>query len=58
MYLNCYVSSAAGSTTLENDDDVPTIISVALTAHNSQPLSRRTRSLKGDNQTSLQIDGG
>ncbi|KAK2439505.1 exocyst complex component SEC8 [Trifolium repens] len=50
--------SAAGSTTLENDDDVPTIISVALTAHNSQPLSRRTRSLKGDNQTSLQIDGG
>ncbi|XP_045823000.1 exocyst complex component SEC8 [Trifolium pratense] len=50
--------SAAGSTTLENDDDVPTIISAALTAHNSQTLSRRTRSLKGDNQTSLQIDGG
>ncbi|GAU33498.1 hypothetical protein TSUD_72600 [Trifolium subterraneum] len=40
--------SAAGSTTLENDDDVPTIISVALTAHNSQSRSRRTRSLKGD----------
>ncbi|MCI60002.1 SEC8 exocyst complex component specific domain protein, partial [Trifolium medium] len=31
---------AAGSTTLENDDDIPTIISVALTAHNSQPVSK------------------
>lgn len=54
MYLNRYVCSAASSTMLENDDEVPTTTSVA---HNSQPLSRRTRLLKGDNQTSLQIDG-
>ncbi|KHN00869.1 Putative exocyst complex component 4 [Glycine soja] len=49
--------SAAGSTLLENDDELPTTTAVALAAHNSQPLSRRTRSLKGDNQNSLQIDG-
>ncbi|XP_057426199.1 exocyst complex component SEC8 [Lotus japonicus] len=49
--------SAAGSTMLENDDEVPTTTSVALGTHNSQPLSRRTRSLKGDNQATLQIDG-
>jgi len=42
---------------LENDDDVPTTISVGITAHNSQPLSRRTKSFKGDNQNGLQIDG-
>ncbi|CAJ1976727.1 unnamed protein product [Sphenostylis stenocarpa] len=49
--------SAVGSTLLENDDEIPTTIAVALTAHNSQSLSRRTRSLKGDNKNSLQIDG-
>ncbi|XP_057733623.1 exocyst complex component SEC8 [Arachis stenosperma] len=49
--------SAAGSTMLENDDEVPTTTAVALTAHNSQPLSRRTRLLKGDTQTALQVDG-
>ncbi|XP_019426689.1 PREDICTED: exocyst complex component SEC8-like isoform X1 [Lupinus angustifolius] len=49
--------SAAGSNMLENDDEVPTTTAFALTAHNSQPLSRRTRSVKGDIQTSLQIDG-
>ncbi|XP_058732525.1 exocyst complex component SEC8-like [Vicia villosa] len=49
--------SIAGSTMLENDDDVLTTTYVALTAHSSQSRSRRTKSLKGDNQTSLQIDG-
>ncbi|CAL0321290.1 unnamed protein product [Lupinus luteus] len=49
--------SAAGSNTLENDDEVPTTTAFVLTAHNSQPLSRRTRSVKGDIQTSLQSDG-
>ncbi|KAH1230356.1 Exocyst complex component SEC8 [Glycine max] len=49
--------SAAGSSLLENDDEIPTTTAVALAAHNSQPLSRRTRSLKGDNQNNLQIDG-
>ncbi|XP_027367422.1 exocyst complex component SEC8 isoform X2 [Abrus precatorius] len=49
--------SAAGSAMLENDDEVPTTTAVVLNAHNSQPLSRRTRLFKGDNQNSLQIDG-
>ncbi|XP_061369777.1 exocyst complex component SEC8-like, partial [Gastrolobium bilobum] len=49
--------SAAGSTMLENDDEVPTTTADALTVHNSQSLSRRTRLVKGDNQTSLQNDG-
>ncbi|KAK7268244.1 hypothetical protein RIF29_20939 [Crotalaria pallida] len=49
--------SAVGSNMLENDDEVPTMTAVALSAHNSQPLSRRTRSVKGDSQTGLQIDG-
>ncbi|KAK7391396.1 hypothetical protein VNO78_19812 [Psophocarpus tetragonolobus] len=49
--------SAAGSTLLENDDEVPTTTAVVLATHNSQPSSRRTRLLKGDNQNSLQIDG-
>ncbi|OIV89564.1 hypothetical protein TanjilG_19241 [Lupinus angustifolius] len=49
--------SAAGSNMLENDDEVPTTTAIALTAHNSQPLSRRTKSVKGDNQSGLQIGG-
>ncbi|KAK7357009.1 hypothetical protein VNO80_16290 [Phaseolus coccineus] len=49
--------SVAGSTLLENDDEVPTTTAVALAAHNSQSLSRRTRSFKGDNRNSLQVDG-
>lgn len=57
MCLNCCFCSAAGSTMLENDDEVPTTTAVALTSHNSQPLSRRTRLLKGDNQTGVQMDG-
>ncbi|KAK7292470.1 hypothetical protein RIF29_08251 [Crotalaria pallida] len=49
--------SAAGSNMLKNDDEVTTTTAVALSAHYSQPLSRRTRSVKGDSQTGLQIDG-
>ncbi|XP_047178611.1 exocyst complex component SEC8 [Vigna umbellata] len=49
--------SVAGSTLLENDDEVPTTTATALAAHNSQSLSRRTRSFKGDSRNSLQTDG-
>ncbi|KAF7820168.1 exocyst complex component SEC8 [Senna tora] len=48
--------SSAGSTMLENDDEVPTTTAVALTANNSQPLSRRTRLLKGDNIYYIQLN--
>lgn len=34
----------------EKDDEVPTITAVSLSSNQSQPLSRRTRLLKGDNQ--------
>ncbi|CAN4126609.1 unnamed protein product [Withania somnifera] len=34
----------------EKDDEVPTTVAVPLSMNNSQPLSRRTRLLKGDNQ--------
>ncbi|WVZ23731.1 hypothetical protein V8G54_002275 [Vigna mungo] len=47
----------AGSTLLGNDDEVPTTTAAALAAHNSQSLSRRTRSFKGDSRNSLQTDG-
>lgn len=57
MYLKCYLFSVAGSTLLENDDEVPTTTAAALAAHNSQSLSRRTRSFKGDSRNSLQTDG-
>ncbi|KAE9589876.1 hypothetical protein Lalb_Chr21g0313691 [Lupinus albus] len=50
-------NGAAGTNMLESDDEVPTTTAFALTAHNSQPLFRRTRSVKGDIQTGLQIDG-
>ncbi|XP_054817505.1 exocyst complex component SEC8 [Prosopis cineraria] len=53
--------SSAGSTMLDNDDEVPTTTAVALTTQNSQPLSRRTRLLKGDNDGSYRsrsMDGG
>jgi len=49
--------SVAGSTLLEYDDEVPTTTAVALAEHNSQSLSRRTRSFKVDNRNSLQVDG-
>lgn len=53
--------SSAGSNMLENDDEAPTTTAVAITAHSSQSLSRRTRSLKGDNNGSYKsrsVDGG
>ncbi|XP_009588083.1 exocyst complex component SEC8 [Nicotiana tomentosiformis] len=34
----------------ERDDEVPTTVAVPLSMNNSQPLSRRTRLLKGENQ--------
>ncbi|KAM3283008.1 exocyst complex component SEC8 isoform X1 [Capsicum chacoense] len=36
--------------TSERDDEIPTTVAVPLSMNNSQPLSRRTRLLKGDNQ--------
>ncbi|KAJ7975027.1 exocyst complex component SEC8 [Quillaja saponaria] len=42
---------------LESDDEVPTTTAVALAVNNSQSLSRRTRSMKGDNQSNVHIDG-
>ncbi|KAK4279638.1 hypothetical protein QN277_011384 [Acacia crassicarpa] len=53
--------SSPGSTLLDNDDEVPTTTAAALTTQNSQPLSRRTRLLKGDNDGSYKsrsMDGG
>ncbi|KAL5568184.1 hypothetical protein UlMin_024759 [Ulmus minor] len=41
----------------ENDDEVPTTTSVELSMNNSQPLSQRTRLLKGDNQFGVHGDG-
>ncbi|CAN4114992.1 unnamed protein product [Withania somnifera] len=34
----------------ERNDEIPTTVAVPLSMNNSQPLSRRTRLLKGDNQ--------
>uniref|UniRef100_A0A2N9FH83 Exocyst complex component Sec8 n=1 Tax=Fagus sylvatica TaxID=28930 RepID=A0A2N9FH83_FAGSY len=42
--------SSAASSVHERDDEVPTTTAVAFSVNNSQPLSRRTRLLKGDNQ--------
>ncbi|KAJ7970487.1 exocyst complex component SEC8 [Quillaja saponaria] len=42
---------------LESDDEVQTTTAVALSVHSSQSLSRRTRSLKGDNQRNAHMDG-
>ena len=43
----------------EKDDEVPTTTAVAFTANTSQPLSRRTRSVRGDGQFGSQglVDG-
>ncbi|KAI4332406.1 hypothetical protein L6164_017316 [Bauhinia variegata] len=49
--------SMASSSSLENDDEVPTTTAVALAANNSQSLSRRTRMLKGEDHSGLHIDG-
>ncbi|RVW97664.1 Exocyst complex component SEC8 [Vitis vinifera] len=42
--------SSAASSIHERDDEVPTTTAVAFSMNSSQPLSRRTRLLKGDNQ--------
>ncbi|CAH8356409.1 unnamed protein product [Eruca vesicaria subsp. sativa] len=42
--------SSVASSIYERDDDVPTITSVAASRMSAQPLSRRTRTLKGDSQ--------
>lgn len=43
--------SSAVSSMSERDDEVPTTSAVAFSMNNSQPLSRRTRLLKGDNHS-------
>ncbi|ESQ49029.1 hypothetical protein EUTSA_v10019960mg [Eutrema salsugineum] len=42
--------SSVASSIYEKDDDVPTTTAVAASRMSSQPLSRRTRTLKGDSQ--------
>ncbi|KAL0719621.1 hypothetical protein Bca4012_068945 [Brassica carinata] len=42
--------SSVASSIYERDDDVPTTTAVAASRMSSQPLSRRTRTLKGDSQ--------
>ncbi|KAF8085773.1 hypothetical protein N665_0648s0024 [Sinapis alba] len=42
--------SSVASSIYERDDDVPTTTAVAASRMGSQPLSRRTRTLKGDSQ--------
>ncbi|XP_057979203.1 exocyst complex component SEC8 [Malania oleifera] len=42
--------SPATSSTDERDDEVPTTTAIPFSVNSSQPLSRRTRSMKGDNQ--------
>ncbi|KAG5574754.1 hypothetical protein H5410_054888 [Solanum commersonii] len=49
LYNNGEYSSTLFSIS-ERDDEVPTTVAVPLSMNNSQPLSRRTRLLKGDNQ--------
>lgn len=46
-YLCC---SSVASSIYERDDEVPTTTAVATSRMSSQPLSRRTRTLKGDSQ--------
>lgn len=51
--------SSASSSVLDMDDEVPTTTALAFSANISQPGSRRTRLLKGDNQGGLYglVDG-
>ncbi|KAF3951951.1 hypothetical protein ACB098_06G184400 [Castanea mollissima] len=48
--------SSAASSVHERDDEVPTTTAVAF-VNNSQPLSRRTRLMKGDSQIGIHVDG-
>ncbi|GFZ11226.1 subunit of exocyst complex 8 [Actinidia rufa] len=57
--------SIVSSNINESDDEVPTTTVVAFSLNNSQPLSRRTRSVKGDSQIGAgdgyrpnSVDGG
>ncbi|KAM7532360.1 hypothetical protein LguiB_035770 [Lonicera macranthoides] len=45
--------SSAASSMNDDDDAVPTTTAVSFSMNNSQPLSRRTRLLKGDNQVGV-----
>ncbi|KAF3434014.1 hypothetical protein FNV43_RR25117 [Rhamnella rubrinervis] len=56
LYNKGQYSSAAWSIH-EKDDEVPTTTAIALSMNCSQPLSRRTRLLKGDNQFGVHGDG-
>ncbi|XP_060672343.1 exocyst complex component SEC8 isoform X3 [Ziziphus jujuba] len=56
LYNKGEYSSAAWNV-LEKDEEVPTTTAVALSMNSSQPLSRRTRLLKGDNQFGAHGDG-
>ncbi|KAK6233942.1 hypothetical protein QUC31_006348 [Theobroma cacao] len=51
--------SSVASSMNGKDDEVPTTTAVAFTANTSQPVSRRTRSVKGDSQFGSQglVDG-
>ncbi|XP_038971816.1 exocyst complex component SEC8 [Phoenix dactylifera] len=52
LHNHLYNKGEYSSTTLsipERDDEIPTTTAVGLSVSSSQPLSRRTRSLKGDN---------
>ncbi|KAL5545052.1 hypothetical protein UlMin_008836 [Ulmus minor] len=57
LYAHLYNKGEYSSSINENDDEVPTTTAVALSMNNSQPLSRRTRLLKGDNQFGVHGDG-
>ncbi|KAK9282944.1 hypothetical protein L1049_011169 [Liquidambar formosana] len=58
--------SSAATSIHEGDDEVPTTTAVAFSMNSSQPLSRRTRLFKGDNQLGVygfgdrpgSVDGG
>lgn len=56
LKLTIFCSSAASSVH-ERDDEVPTTTAVAFFVNNSQPLSRRTRLMKGDSQIGIHVDG-
>ncbi|KAL5566262.1 hypothetical protein UlMin_029426 [Ulmus minor] len=57
LHAHLYNKGEYSSSINENDDEVPTTTAVALSMNNSQPLSRRTRLLKGDNQFGVHGDG-
>ncbi|XP_077217747.1 subunit of exocyst complex 8 [Tasmannia lanceolata] len=56
LYNNGEYSSASMGIH-ERDDEVPTVTAVAISINSSHPSSRRTRSLKLDNQFGALVDG-